>query len=85
MQVEPEILQQMKPEIQNTPSLLEAYYRFFPRYDRLVGLSHAKIFNNLMMNDHNSRWFARNQLKNLRIILVTIVISINEKDFSTAE
>ena len=38
-----------------------------------------------MMNDHNSRWFARNQLKNLRIILVTIVISINEKDFSTAE
>ena len=60
MDIEPEMLAKMSPEVKNTPSLVEAYYRFMPKYDRLIGLSHAKIFNNLMQNKHTVKWFARN-------------------------
>lgn len=48
MEIEPEMKAKLPPEVKNTPSLLESYYRFNPDYDRLIGLSHAKIFFNLM-------------------------------------
>lgn len=80
MIIEPKILAKMDPEIRNTPSLQESYFRFHPDYDKLIGLSHAKILNNLLQNKHTVKWFARNKFEDLRYLLITVSISIQERD-----
>lgn len=80
MEIEQQTQVMLSRKIQQTPSLLESYYRFEPSYDSTDGLSHAKVFYNFLKNKHSVRWFVRNQLKDLRILLIFISASINENN-----